>query len=161
MGAFYVLAILMYSFITFCINKSNKGEITMAARKEALQNNQKEYEGKPCNRCGGTLRCTKNYLCVNCGAAGRNEWVAKNKEHLIAYGREYREKNKERIQAYREANKERDNLYHKQYRTTEKNKEYQREYQKEYQKEYYKKNKEQMNAKRRAQYHADKENNNG
>lgn len=42
------------------------------SRKQALQNGEKIYHGKPCKNCGTTAKFTSNWGCVKC-AAERNE----------------------------------------------------------------------------------------
>ena len=58
------------------------------------------YHGKPCHRCGGTLRHRANRTCVACHRiACRRDWAA-NKENGDAYGRWYRATHAEQRAAY-------------------------------------------------------------
>lgn len=38
----------------------------MEARLEAANNGKNKYDGKPCGKCGGTLRWVINNSCVPC-----------------------------------------------------------------------------------------------
>ena len=47
----------------------------------------KRYEGRPCNKCGGTTRYTCNSHCVSCQAKQKKEWNDRNREHVREYER--------------------------------------------------------------------------
>lgn len=40
--------------------------MSLSSREQAIQNGEIKYVGKPCKRCGGTVRYTRNAGCVNC-----------------------------------------------------------------------------------------------
>jgi hypothetical protein len=44
--------------------------MTLAARTESRVKQLRFYEGKPCKRCGGTLRYTSTAGCVTCILSG-------------------------------------------------------------------------------------------
>jgi hypothetical protein len=63
------------------------------------------YEGKPCVKCGGTLRYVSKRNCVACAAAYREAnkeavraktkaWIAEHREHHREYMRDWKQKNR-------------------------------------------------------------------
>lgn len=52
-------------------------------RIEAAQNGERRYQGKPCKKCGGTLRYTINSACVACALKAREKDV-QNIKALLA-----------------------------------------------------------------------------
>lgn len=65
-------------------------------RQYAIENNQSTYNGKPCKKCGNTLRYTSMTGCVSCtreNSSFRNksgiqkEYIQKNREKINAYNR--------------------------------------------------------------------------
>ena len=65
-------------------------------RQIAIDNNESTYHGKPCKKCGNTLRYTSMTGCVSCtkeNSSIRNktgiqkEYIQKNREKINAYNR--------------------------------------------------------------------------
>jgi hypothetical protein len=65
-------------------------------RQYAIENNQSTYNGKPCKKCGNTLRYTSMTGCVSCtreNSSFRNktgiqkEYIQKNREKINSYNR--------------------------------------------------------------------------
>ena len=63
-------------------------------RQYAIENNQSTYNGKPCKKCGGTLRYTSMTGCVACT---RENSFIRNKTGIQ---KEYIEKNRKKINSY-------------------------------------------------------------
>jgi hypothetical protein len=68
----------------------------MHPRQIASENGEKFYDGKPCKKCGNTLRYTSMTGCVSCTKENSvkrfengnvKEWVQKNRESVNAYNR--------------------------------------------------------------------------
>jgi hypothetical protein len=60
------------------------------AHEKAKAAGEKRYHGKPCPRCGGTERYTRNRSCVACAARRNREWQEANRGHRARKRRETR-----------------------------------------------------------------------
>lgn len=75
------------------------------------------FNGKPCRKCGGTLRYKSNRCCVPCSRGVSKKWYADNPDRVAQRSREYRLLHKEELneygRAWRRANPEKAARYHK------------------------------------------------
>lgn len=63
------------------------------ARKNAISNGLKHYEGNPCKKCGTTKKYTICRGCVRCAKTKNYNRYKKDPEKWLAYNRTYTKKN--------------------------------------------------------------------
>lgn len=99
-----------------------------------LSSNSKHYVGKPCSKCGSTIRSLKFNYCVLCHRSLNKEYVKKNFETTQKYLKKWYSKNANKVKrksaAWQCANRERYNFLARTRRDPEKESVRNREYRK-------------------------------
>ncbi len=88
-------------------------------RKEAKEAGEKRYAGKPCVKCGNTIRYVSTNKCVECKSNLYRKYREENPEKVKAYNKKHRDANREKVKArnkkYRSENPEKVKAYSKKY----------------------------------------------
>jgi len=82
-----------------CLDDSTPLTYYPSTRKEAKQGGYKYYfTGKPCKQGHISVR-QRGGACVQCNNNNADAWKEKNRDHVIAYSKQYREENREHVLA--------------------------------------------------------------